>query len=123
MNYTYRYSATESSEARRIREKYLPKSKSKLDELRALDKKVREAGNVTALIVGIVGCLIFGVGICMGLGALPGGMVVAIILGLIGTIVMLPAYPIYLKLKRDARERYSPRIIELASEIESTVNN
>lgn len=58
--FTYSYSPEENKEIQEICRKYLPKSESKLDELKRLDAQVQKSGIVEALCVGITGCLNFG---------------------------------------------------------------
>jgi hypothetical protein len=70
--FNYQYSASQNKEVEIIRKRYLPKEETKLDRLHGLDKKVRGAGVIPSLCVGIVGALLFGVGMCFGLGALSG---------------------------------------------------
>ena len=118
MTFHYTYSAPVNKEVEQIRKKYLPQEVDKLSELKKLDTKVQMAGTAESLVVGIVGCLIFGVAMCMGLGAIGGTMTLAVIIGIVGVAIMLPAYPIYRKAARKAKEEYTPRILQLADEIQ-----
>ena len=118
MTFHYTYSAPVNKEVEQIRKKYLPQEVDKLSELKKLDAKVQMAGTAESLAVGIVGCLIFGIAMCTGLGAIGGTMTLAVIIGIVGVVVMLPAYPIYRKAARKAKEEYTPRILQLADEIQ-----
>ena len=118
MTFHYTYSAPVNKEVEQIRKKYLPQEVDKLSELKKLDAKVQMAGTTESLVVGLVGCLIFGVAMCMGLGAIGGTMTLAVIIGIVGVAIMLPAYPIYRKAARKAKEEYTPRILQLADEIQ-----
>ena len=118
--FTYRYSAKEQKEVQEIRKKYLPRSESKLDELRRLDRAVEKSGTVLSLIIGIIGCLIFGTGMCLSMQVIGGGqlfMILGIIVGIIGAAVIIAAYPIYKKMSKQARAKYAPRILELTDEL------
>ena len=115
--FSYTYSAPQNQEVENIRKKYLPKEESKLDELKRLDRQVQQAGIAESLCLGIIGCLIFGVGMCMGLEAIPGGMVLAVIFGIIGTAIMIPAYSVCRRKERKVREQLTPRILALAEEL------
>ena len=114
--FTYSYSAKENEEAKSIREKYLPKEQTALDKAKKLDGKVKLAGRIEALAVGIIGILVFGIGMCMGLGAILGGMTLAVVLGIIGSLIMLCAYPVFKALHRSAREKYVPEILRLTED-------
>ena len=57
--FRYEYSAEENKEIQEIRKKYLPKSESKLEELKRLDAQVQKSGMVEALCIGIISMLIY----------------------------------------------------------------
>ena len=115
--FTYNYSATQSKEIERIRSKYLPKEENKLETLRRLDSRVQKAGMTESLSVGIVGSLVFGIGMCFGLGALPAAPWLAYLFGLTGISIMLPAYPIYKRISRRTKEALAPEILRLTDEL------
>lgn len=115
--FNYTYSAKQQSEIANIRKKYMPAEEDKMELLRKLDRSVTTKGTVISLIVGILGALILGVGMCcclvwMGFWFVPG-----IIIGIIGIAVVSVAYPIYLKVTKAERERIAPEIIKLSDEL------
>ena len=115
--FTYRYSAAQNKEAERIRKKYLPREESKIDVLRKLDRRVQTAGMVQGLTIGIIGCLIFGVGMCFGLDVLGGADWLAYLFGVIGVLTMIPAYPAYKHIARKTKDALAPEILRLSDEI------
>ena len=118
--FTYRYSAKENTEIKEIRKRYLPQSESKLDELKRLDAQVRNAGMIESLCVGIIGCFIFGLGMCLAMQVIGSGlimMIVGILIGIVGMAGMLVAYPLYRKVFKQTKEKYTPRILELTAEL------
>ncbi|MBQ7319857.1 MAG: hypothetical protein IJW97_06765 [Clostridia bacterium] len=115
--FTYRYSATQNKEVERIRKKYLPREQSKLEELKRLDGRVQSAGLLQSLSLGVLGALVFGVGLSFGLGALSGAAWLAPTLGAMGTVMMIPAYPVYKHIARKTREMLTPEILRLSDEI------
>ena len=60
--FEYTYSAPQQSEVQKIREKYLPKEVTKLDQLRALDAGVTKRGTAVSLVHGILYALVLGLG-------------------------------------------------------------
>ena len=62
--FQYTYSAREQEELKRIRNKYLPKEENKMELLRRLDAQVTQKATMYSMIVGIIGTLIFGIGMC-----------------------------------------------------------
>lgn len=115
--FRYSYSAKQNAEVQAIRSKYLPCEESKLEELKRLDYQVSRAGLPQALAVGMIGCLIFGLGMCIAMEVLRGGMALGTLIGACGMTVMLTAYPVYRTCFRKAKAMYQPRILELAAEL------
>ncbi len=117
--FSYKYSAHEQEEIRRIREKYTEKEKSlsKLDIIKKLDKSVTDAATVASLVVGIIGILVMGTG--MSLVMVWGGdyMLAGIIIGLIGIALVAAAYPIYNSVIRAKRKKIAPEILRLTDEL------
>lgn len=119
-SFSYKYSAVENKEIQEIRKKYLPKSESKLDELKRLDAQVQNSGVVESLCIGIISTLVFGLGMCLAMQVLGSGimtMILGIIIGLTGMAGMLAAYPVCRSKQRKAKAKLSPRILELAEEL------
>ena len=63
--FSYTYSADRQEEIKKIREKYLPKEVTKLDQLRALDAGVTRRGTAVSLAHGILYALVLGMSCCM----------------------------------------------------------
>ena len=118
--FSYKYSAKEAKEIQEIRNKYLPQGESKLDELKRLDGIVQNSGMVESLCIGIGSLLIFGLGMCLAMQVVGSGaliIVLGVLLGMIGMAGKAVAYPIYRAICRKAKEKYAPRILELAEEL------
>ena len=95
----------------------MPKEESKLERLIRLDKTVQNAGIKESLAVGLAGTLLFGVGLCFGLGALPGGLLGALPFGGVGLAVMLLAYPVYVGIFKRTKGKYVEEILQLTDEL------
>ena len=115
--FTYSYSAEKNREVESIRRKYLPKEESKLETLRRLDLSVQSAGMIESLCLGVIGSLIFGIGMCFFLNVFSGGGLLAALFMLLGILMMLPAYPLYKHIAKRTRERLTPKILSLSDEI------
>ena len=118
--FSYKYSAKENAEVQAIRKKYLPKSESKLEELKRLDETVQASGMVESLCAGIGGALIFGLGLCLAMQVIGSGlvmMIIGVLIGIVGMTGMLVAYPVYRKVFSATKEKYAPRILELTAEL------
>ena len=118
--FSYKYSAKENEEIQEIRRRYMPQSESKMDELKRLDKRVQSSGMVEGLTAGISGLLIFGLGMCFSMQVFAEGVlfiILGVFIGIVGAAVMAVAYPIYRKFYKKAKEKYTPRILELVAEL------
>lgn len=118
--FSYKYSAKENAEVQAIRKKYLPKSESKLEELKRLDETVQASGMVESLCAGIGGALIFGLGLCLAMQVIGSGlvmMIIGVLIGIVGMAGMLVAYPVYRKVFSATKGKYAPRILELTAEL------
>ena len=115
--FEYTYSAPAQDEVKRIREKYLPKEVTKLDQLRALDAGVTKRGNAISIIHGMVYTLILGLGMscCMvwaGKWFVPG-----IFIGCIGLAGVAATYPLYSYIVKHERKKAAPEILRLSEEL------
>jgi hypothetical protein len=120
--FSYTYSATCNQEVLNIRKKYLPREETKLEELKRLDSLVQNSGVMEALIVGVIGCLVFGLGMCLSMGVIGHMVWLGVILGLVGAAGMFAAFPVYRRAFHKAKMRHSPRILELADELSGQVS-
>ena len=116
-SFSYRYSANENKEVQEIRRKYLPPAENKLEELKRLDQYVQTAGQLQSLVIGILGCLVFGLGFCLVLEVIGESILLGILLGIIGMAGMIGAYPVFRSKSKKAKAEYTPRILELADEL------
>ncbi|MBR2868117.1 MAG: hypothetical protein IKB88_03490 [Clostridia bacterium] len=117
--YSYSYSAAENKEIKRIREKYTEpdERETKLEQLRGLDESVTKSAMAVSLTVGILGALILGLGMSCVMVWAEKMFVPGIIIGIIGLIVTVLAYPIYKIKVEKKRKEIAPLIIKLTDEL------
>ena len=115
--FTYQYSAENNREVEAIRKKYLPHQPSKIERLKKLDGRVQRAGWTEGLSIGVIGALIFGLGMCFYLEVFAGAAWLTALLMVLGVLLMIPAYPIYRYVSRKAKARLTPEILRLSEEI------
>lgn len=124
-SFNYTYSAKEQEEIRKIQQKYQPKEEGDIDRLRKLDAKVTEKATIVSLELGIVGALILGSGMSLimtDLGNILGmqgitNIVVGLLVGSIGMVLAILAYPVYQKVLKKEREKIAPEILKLTGEL------
>ena len=125
--FTYTYSAKEQAELKRIRDKYTKPTEveDKMDRLRRLDASVTNTAQVVALVFGVIGTLILGLGMSLIMTELAEAlgisedavMVIGIIVGIVGGILASLAYPIYNVIVKAKRKKLAPEIIRLTDEL------
>jgi hypothetical protein len=115
--FSYQYSAKQNREVEHIRRKYLPKEENKMETLRKLDSRVQMAGTIPSLCIGVVGALVFGLGMCFFLDVFVGEVWLTALLMLLGTVIMIPAYPIRRRIARKTKAELTPEILRLSDEI------
>ena len=121
--FSYTYSAPENQEVLHIRNKYLPREESKLEELKRLDAKVKKPANVFAYVYGSIGAIVMGAGMSLvmtDIGAMIGlasVMVPGIVIGVVGLGMALSTYPIHKKILNSRKKKYAPEILALSEKI------
>lgn len=117
--FTYEYTAQQQKEVREIREKYQqkPNELSQMDRLRRLDAGVTKKATCASLIVGVLGCLILGTGMSCVMVWSEHLFLIGVLVGIIGLIGVICAYPIYTYITKKERERIAPEILKLTDEL------
>lgn len=117
--FNYTYSASQQEEIKRIREKYTPptKQEDKMEQLRRLDASTTKPAMIAALTLGILSCLVFGVGMCCTMVWAGRLFVPGIVIGIIGLVGMIATYPIYVHMVKSKRKKLAPEIIRLTDEL------
>lgn len=118
--FDYKYSAPTEEERREIdniRRQYTPRDKTetKLDRLRKLDSKVKNTAVAVSLCFGIIGCLIFGLGLSM---VLEWNMYIwGTVVTIVGVVPIAAAYPVYKYALNKGKQKYAKEILELSDEL------
>ena len=106
----------------KIRSQYTEQEHTELDELKALDAKVKKPANVFAYTYGSISAIIMGAGMSLrltNLGAALGSLavVIGIAVGLVGMVLVALAYPLYNRVLRKQRQKMAPEILLLSDEL------
>ena len=121
-SFEYTYSAAQQQEIESIRNKYLPRQENKMERLRKLHHSATQKAQAWAITLGVIGTLIFGIGmsLCLtDLGANLGNMsmVLGILTGVAGLVMVALAYPLYNTVLKKERQRIAPEILRLTDEL------
>lgn len=109
--------------AEKIRSEYIQKKTTELDELRALDAKVRRPANIFAAAFGTLSALVMGSGMSLvmsDIGEILGisnSMTTGTIIGIIGMGMAALTYPVYKKILKGRKEKYAAEIMKLSDKI------
>ncbi len=107
----------------KIRSQYMEKGANELDELKALDKKVKRPANVFAYTFGSIAALVMGCGMSLvmtDIGEAIGvtePMVPGIVIGVIGMIMAIANYPIYKRILASRKEKFATQIMALSDKL------
>lgn len=115
--FSYTYSAKEQEEVKRLRKKYMPKEADKMEQLRRLDRSVTRKGTAVSIVVGIIGALTLGIGMCCAMVWMGQWFVPGIVIGLVGIILVSLTYPLYTHITQKEREKVAPEILRLTDEL------
>ena len=123
--FEFTYSAKEQEEIKRIRKKYAApaEEEDKMAQLRRLDASVYSKATTAALVIGVIGALVMGLGMSLvmtDIGAALGtilAMIVGVGIGVIGIVLICLAYPMYTRTLKKEREKIAPEIIRLTDEL------
>ena len=116
-SFSYTYSAVQKEELAKIRNKYLPKEEDKMERLRRLDAGVAQKATMWSIVVGVLGALVLGVGMCCVLVWQGFWFVPGIVIGVIGIGGATMAFPVYQYILTKERERIAPEILRLTDEL------
>lgn len=116
-SFEYTYSAPRQAEVKRIREKYLPKEEDKMEQLRKLDKSATQKGTVVAIAVGMISALLLGIGMSCTMVFDEIYFIPGVIIGIVGIIGVLFAYPLYAHITKKQRAKIAPEIMRLTDEL------
>ncbi len=116
--FTYTYSAADSGEAEKIRQKYAPKTKEEnaMETLRKLDASAETAGRIAAVTIGTISALLLGVGMCCTM-VWTDLLALGIAVGIVGILGCIAAPFVNSRITRSQREKIAPQIMKLSEEI------
>ena len=109
--------------AQKIRTQYTEKEATELDELRALDTKVKRPANIFSYVFGSISAIVMGTGMSLvmtDIGATLGisnAMLPGIIIGVAGLAMALVNYPIFKRILNARKKKYGAEILALSEKI------
>lgn len=107
----------------KIRTQYTEKETTELDELRALDKKVRRPALIFAYVFGALSAIIMGIGMSLvmtDIGTtlnIGNSMVPGVVIGVVGLLMALCTYPLYTRILGARKNAYASEILKLSDRL------
>lgn len=107
----------------KIRAEYSMKEVTALEELKALDARVKRPANVFGYVYGSLGAIVMGTGMSMvmtDIGAMLGlkdAMPLGIAMGLVGIVMVLSTYPLYKRILTSRKNQYAAEILALSEKV------
>ncbi len=104
----------------KIRSEYTEKEHTQLDELKALDAKVKRPANVFAYVFGSLSAIIMGSGMSLvmtDIGNILGmknTMAPGIVIGAIGIIMAIINYPMFKSILSSRKKKYGEEVLKLS---------
>ena len=107
----------------KIRSEYTEKEHTQLDELKALDAKVKRPANVFAYVFGSISAIVMGSGMSLVMTEIGSSigiqnpLVPGIIIGIIGMIMAIANYPVYKGILSSRKKKYGEEILKLSERL------
>ena len=111
----------------KIRSNYIqePKQKTKLEELKSLDKKVKKPATIISYIFGVLGSLVLGTGMCLAMKVIGNLMPLGIVISLFGIGMVSTTHLLYESILNGRKRKYADKIVAASNELlnETESNN
>ena len=107
----------------KIRSQYMETEHTELDELKALDARVKRPANVFGYVYGSIGAIVMGAGMSLVMTdigtkiGLTATLVPGIAVGVAGLAMSCTTYPFYKKILNARKKKYAHQILELSDRI------
>ncbi|MDE5721409.1 MAG: dihydropteridine reductase [Clostridia bacterium] len=122
--FDYTYSAPteeERREAEEIRRSYAPENAKKptensIERLRAIDRKVKLPVRILTAVIGVIGTLMLGVGMCFAMDVFEIGnrlMPLGIVVGILGIALDVSDYFVYKAFLNARKKKYAAEILAI----------
>ena len=107
----------------KIRTQYTEKEHTDIDELKALDKKVKRPANIFAYVFGSISAIVMGSGMSLVMTdiseivGIRNPMLWGIVIGVAGMLMAIVNYPVYKRILASRSKKYADKIIALSNKL------
>ena len=110
-------STNEIKTVEKIRNTYVAYEPTKLDELKALNKRVKRPAKIFAYVFGSLGSLVLGTGMCLAMKVIGNLMPLGIAVGVLGIAAVSANYFLYQSILKSRKRKYGTQILKLSDEL------
>jgi glycogen synthase len=109
----------EKAKVESIRQQYVEEqpTKTKMEQLKELDRQVKRPAEIFAYTFGVVGSLVLGTGMCLAMKIIGDMMALGIVVGVIGIAMVSVNYLTYKKILARRKKKYGKEIINLSNDL------
>lgn len=108
----------ENKVVEKIVNSYTEEENTKLDELKALDSKVKKPALIFAYVFGSISALLLGFGMCVAMQVILADLMwLGIVVGVVGIAFCLLTYPIYKRILNSRKNKYREQILSISNEL------
>ncbi|MDE7330158.1 MAG: dihydropteridine reductase [Clostridia bacterium] len=107
-----------------IKENYVPRGRTRLDELKELDGKVKLPPMIISISIGIIAALVLGVGMCLAMKVIGANvlsdtaiMALGVVIGCAGIALCIANYFIYKVILASRKRKYGAQILAISDEL------
>ncbi len=111
-------SVNEKRYVEKVLNQYKEREVTKLDELKALDKKAKKAPLVFAYVFGSISSLVLGFGMCVAMKVIFADLfLLGLLVGIVGLALCVLNYFIYKAMLKKSKAKYASQITKLSEEL------
>ncbi|MCK9331137.1 MAG: hypothetical protein M0Q94_14775 [Candidatus Cloacimonetes bacterium] len=112
--YSYRFSKNEEEELKNLKDKYVAREKTPLEQVRDIESEVNKQASIPSYTIGIIGSIVLGIGMCLTM-VWTRFFALGIIIGIIGIAIIAINYPLYVKRIQKLRKAQAEKVAKIAS--------
>lgn len=112
--YSYRFSKRDEEELKNLKDKYVAREKTPLEQVRDIESEVNKQASIPSYTIGIIGSIVLGIGMCFTM-VWTQFFALGIVIGIIGIAIIAMNYPLYVRRIQKLRKAQAERVAKIAS--------
>lgn len=112
--YSYRFSKRDEEELKNLKDKYIAREKTPLEQVREIESEVNKEASIPSFPFGIIGSIILGLGMCFTM-VWTRFFALGIVIGVVGIAILAVNYPLYLRRLQNLRKAQADKVAKIVS--------